>query len=268
MSHSSGYDSRTVSVVLRELRKKYGDNWLGEMYFVCWEPEIEDFKAIMDYQGWSEDRLILVKPGETVDYYKEFLSFDYVGRNYSEADRFLPQEDNFNNVARGLCAPENLQIVTGNHCDEVMDCNWINYGYYFIKHLSDTSSYRNIYNSYLTPYTSYDVLKILLRYNIGRPTRVLTKLEIIKHIDPGLAEFKNFTPQQYRKKYQIGCERLSKDVVMKMEGDLKNSWYFKTLQPKIKFPFQQKVVYKSEGTKTYIKAAICEYLIEKGVTVK
>ena len=268
MSHSSGYDSRTVSVVLKKLREEKGADWLGQMYFVCWEPEIEDFKAIMNHQGWPEDNIIVVKPGVTVDYYKDFLAFDYVGEHYSEADRFLPQEDNFNVVAQNLCGPEELQIVTGNHCDEVMDLNWVNYGHYFLRNLSDTSSYRNIYYSYLTPYTSHNVLSILLKYNIGRPTRVPTKLEIIRHVDPKLAEFKNFTPQKYRKKHQIGCELLSDSTVIKMEEDFKNSWYFKTKEPKINFPFKRKIVYSGVGTKQYIRAAICEYLLKNGVVIE
>lgn len=268
MSHSSGYDSRTVSIILKNLRDERGEDWLGQMYFVCWEPEIADFEPIMYYQGWKPEQLILVNKGMSVDYYAEFMSFDYVGQHCSEADRALPQENIFNAVADRLCPPEELQVVTGNHADEVMDMNWVNYGFYFLRHLSDTSSIRNRFHSYITPYTSYDVLSILIEYDIDAVRRVPTKLGLLKYKDPELAKFVNFTPQAKRKKGPLPCELLSKSTVSKMESDLKNSWFYKTFKPGRILPLPKKVDYQSIATKIYIRAAICEYLINKGVNIK
>jgi hypothetical protein len=54
--HSSGIDSRIVSKIIHRLYKKNGPEWLGEVLFVCFGPECDEFMKIMEYEGWRRDQ--------------------------------------------------------------------------------------------------------------------------------------------------------------------------------------------------------------------
>lgn len=64
--HSSGYDSRIISLTLAELRDE-GFN-LGELHFRCHQPEGEVFKQIMQREGWEKHQYSVFK-GPEVDHY-------------------------------------------------------------------------------------------------------------------------------------------------------------------------------------------------------
>jgi len=74
--HSSGYDSRMLSETIRRLWLKNGDWWLGDVLFVCNKFEGEQFRKIMEYQGWDESQYMVV--GENVpveEYHAPSLDF-------------------------------------------------------------------------------------------------------------------------------------------------------------------------------------------------
>jgi len=60
VQHSSGYDSRILSELIKRLRNELGDSWLGDVLFVCSKWEAEGFKRIMRYQGWDESQYHVV----------------------------------------------------------------------------------------------------------------------------------------------------------------------------------------------------------------
>lgn len=66
--HSSGWDVRLIDHAL--------DQWEGKKQpvFVCWEPESEYFKLIMEYMGVKN--YLVYKEGEKIDYRKELVAFD------------------------------------------------------------------------------------------------------------------------------------------------------------------------------------------------
>jgi hypothetical protein len=59
--HSSGFDSRIVSEIIRRLWRERGDSWLGQVLFVCNRFEGEQFRKIMRYQGWDESQYMVVR---------------------------------------------------------------------------------------------------------------------------------------------------------------------------------------------------------------
>jgi hypothetical protein len=60
VQHSSGYDSRILSALIKRLHRELGDSWLGDVLFVCTKWEAEGFKRIMRYQGWDESQYHVV----------------------------------------------------------------------------------------------------------------------------------------------------------------------------------------------------------------
>ena len=50
VGHSSGYDSRVMSQIIKELGEKHGDDWLGDVIYIETLGEKEGFKRIMKEQ--------------------------------------------------------------------------------------------------------------------------------------------------------------------------------------------------------------------------
>lgn len=66
--HSGGFDSRIISIVLMNLLKKYGKEWLGKIHFRCHQPECELFTEIMQREGWDPEYYSCYE-GPDEDYY-------------------------------------------------------------------------------------------------------------------------------------------------------------------------------------------------------
>lgn len=72
--HSSGWDSRILSAVLRELYEKRGREGFGRFVFVCWGAEIPAFRKIMQLKGWSRNDYFLLPQFDDA-YYQYFFDF-------------------------------------------------------------------------------------------------------------------------------------------------------------------------------------------------
>jgi len=66
VSHSSGYDSRIISLALAELRDEGME--IGEIHFRCHQPECKAFFRIMEIEGWDKDQYSCF-PGGGENYY-------------------------------------------------------------------------------------------------------------------------------------------------------------------------------------------------------
>ena len=73
--HSSGYDSRLLSAVVRKLYKKNGKDWLGTVLFLCIKWEASEFKRIMKFEGWKPSQyLVWNEAASEQEYYANTLS--------------------------------------------------------------------------------------------------------------------------------------------------------------------------------------------------
>lgn len=54
--HSAGYDSRLMSLAIRELYRRNGSGWLGEVLFVECFGEGPWFRQVMEVEGWGESQ--------------------------------------------------------------------------------------------------------------------------------------------------------------------------------------------------------------------
>lgn len=85
--HSAGYDSRIISLALRDLKDELGDAF-GTVHFRCHQPEEDLFREIMRIEGWPEDTYS-VWEGPESDYYD-------VGRAGWVGNGFHPAEQGMN----------------------------------------------------------------------------------------------------------------------------------------------------------------------------
>lgn len=74
--HSSGYDSRILSSIILNLYREYGEDWLGDILFVCFGEESKSFEKIMKTEAWNEDQYISLSKLENKSYLESNLDFD------------------------------------------------------------------------------------------------------------------------------------------------------------------------------------------------
>ena len=269
IQHSSGWDSRLISACIRKIYEERGKDWLGEFYFICWQPEINDFLKIMDFYGWKKDHIIEVRKDVNTNYYADVISFDECGKTHSEGTRFGTTENVFyKEIDKISTNYDNIQIISGNHSDEVFEKNQETYAEYYVKFLSDITHKRNKFHSHITPYTSKSMLDVTTKYDIKIENRAETKIEAACSLYPALRNIPVTVVQDLRQTEEgAESDRLTKETSDKMHSDFIGSIYYKKLglnEP----PFPNRIYYDNHPTyKNYIKAAICEYLLKNGVII-
>jgi len=121
LPHSSGYDSRLMSCAIKSLAKKNGTDWMGETYFICFQPEIKQFLDIMRYEGWLENHIITIKPdAPQLDYHAEGMKFENMMK-IKYPHRFICRCFDFllNREIDRLGG--DIQLISGMWSDEVME---------------------------------------------------------------------------------------------------------------------------------------------------
>jgi len=107
--HSSGYDSRLLSAIIRRLYEKRGPEWLGDVLFGCAEWEVPIFTHIMDYEGWHHDQRFVYREDcdDAHEYWEEALDFGRAWENYAEP-HWMPH----NHILYPLRAAQRARRVT------------------------------------------------------------------------------------------------------------------------------------------------------------
>jgi len=197
MPHSSGYDSRLISAMLMRLAERNGIEWLGEMRFVCWEPEIRYFRKLMDYMGWPEHFVCPVKEKSgPVDYYREILDFDFIGKIYCESERVWagPALGRKWMKENGLDETR-CEGITGLFGDESMKWHRLNWGkvsYLVACYLFENPSpWLGSDIPFMAPFVSEPWLDLITRYRMGCGLDDF-KLSMIQIIDPELNNLNRF----------------------------------------------------------------------------
>jgi hypothetical protein len=294
--HSSGFDSRLVSVLLKQLAKKHGMDWIGETKFVCFEPEVSYAKAVYDHIGWPASMWHPIRR-PPVDYYAPCLDFATIGANLSDTERFwggplLVQTQ----LAAFLDAP-NVQGVSALFGDETMKWNRLGWG--------DWAWFLGCFHfdnpgvmpgrpecSFIFPFVGLEWLRFMSRVRLPEfsvyPDRIRTRLrnacanpsaidamkQAMLEVASGnqLAGMPNFRFQvramRERNGGHIDQQKISEKTAAKMEADYAASWYAQNVGPvTLNYQKERTFVYWSDRNSHYMKAAICEHLLRAGVTI-
>jgi len=263
--HSSGYDSRLISAIIRKLEEKNGSSWLGEVYFICYEPEVQYFRMIMEYEGWEEKNLRTVKEKyPPLDYYKEAVSFENVGKYCSDVynNRFGSYCYTFlirKELEKFGVSNKSIQLFSGLYVDELFKQTQ-DFVYFVVKKMYDPQFELGMYDIVL-PFLSFGVVSVLRKhilYPLRKGAKDKVKIEMVKFLDSKLATFPNY---RIAKGGYGSFDKLSEHTRKVLEKEFRKSWYFKEVNPESVFPFPDTVISKSRSFREYSKAAICEYLI-------
>lgn len=110
---SSGYDSRIIAKAIQTLRRKNGEEWLGDTLFVENGGEQEGFMAIMEELGFK-GKAMSWTPDYTIEY------FDDIHQKYNGICSY-PVNQWYDYYVRSGFIPSDTQYVTGYGNNEVTE---------------------------------------------------------------------------------------------------------------------------------------------------
>ena len=261
--HSSGLDSRMISWTIKELHKKYGDKWLGNVVFVCSKWESSEFKKIMQYEGWNESQYLC--PYEELgptDYYKySLLDFENAWK-FSNGISAIPVNLFWYLGSRAKelgMLPGKVQTFYGQWGNTVMDetsnddikkkIEMFYYSVLFARPIFGDETILPFLNPmYIAAISSSSV-------KLGKELR----FELLKSMDSRLAEFVNLRSDGDRHR------KISDEIINQMITDYDSSWYGKNIQPG-KRP-KHKTTEFQDFWSYWTTASLCEYLLRSGYKI-
>lgn len=295
--HSSGYDTRLITSVLKHVAMEEGNNWLGEVTFVCFQPEIKHARAVFDYLGWPKSTWFPVDAGKpAVDYYAPCLDFKTIGANVSESERFwggpLLTQLRLGGYLTDTAKP--LQILSALFSDETCKWNRLKWGsvaWFVGCFLFDNPGIMPGVPQVeaILPFVNAEWLQLMSTFYLPRSIDD-SKLALLQRLDPALADTKRFPNWRFSAKAirernvaaeaarcglapenihnHIDQQKISQATAQKMEADYAASWYAQKVGPK-KLDYQHRsyFVYWCDRNTHYMKAAFYQHLIDQGVNV-
>lgn len=281
IQHSSGYDSRILSGIIKELYKQNEID--GEIHFVCWEPEGPFFKKIMGYEGWGSEKYSVYRDGMDEQFYHScsvdpFNIWKCTNGSLYNLDTFFHVLTDLQ--VRGVVPEKNVQVYRAGYFNESLT-SWYHPGKNHLRGFMDFC-----YNAELTsciaptlcdetifPILDYEAWKLIIGNEISKVSQEIKPIreEIVKLIDPDLFKLTrhsgdcsprggegidNHQPNPFRV--------ISSELLNRSETFYKNSWYGKQniYQP------TNELWYYTDWWNHFVAAATCERAISKGVCLK
>lgn len=276
--HSSGYDSRLLSLVLQKLHKRFGDEWLGKIHFVCQEWEWPVFEQTMKHEGWPASAWTVYKKDvDPHDYWEAAIGLDaWRGINSPRGIPFcsiytgvadLMRQGHFGDVRSSdmqmysmLCAPSDHGASSVNrHGEKVNDIEGFFNWWYTTQIAHMWPPIRDL----VLPYTNIAFNYAILSSNI-RWGRLLPK-KVLNYTDPVLGQLPNlFNPLKDFYVCRRSPQRFLSPRLLEKAVDLyESTWYgqhvapISTLTPKAE-------MYYDPWWGRWTSAVLCERLILRG----
>lgn len=266
--HSSGNDSRILSGILCKLVNKNGINWLGKTLLICHPPEHICCEAYLESLPEKYLASLLYVPNryQETDYWEELTSFDTIAQVTNGI--WLPSAFNYRlwkslhtNIVR-----QPVQVFSMAFCNESMDTIWTDTYDNFVlgilnnviySFLGISFTYIKMNAELITPAVSHDVIRASAKAKgiSGLRQKVLQAVGQDLDRTPRYSGQANTPLDPYRK--------LSKNTIRTCQATYNASWIGRRLRLECIDTFTQ-----SKWWNAYSAAALCEYLIKHGVTLK
>ena len=230
--HSSGYDSRIISTIIRKLYEKNGKDWLGDILFICAKWEFPEFREIMNREGWDSSQYTVYNenvPEE--EYFASAFNFTTAWEQLRAASTFPVNQwwfmiDDLQKEGR-LPDSKTIQVITGLWANETIWC-LLEGG----QKLSD--NFKRLYCHVMAslpvksadvfrPFTHYALLDSLPTYGLGKYVDVSAakfRHALASHICPGLDDICNVSARD-------PMHPISKRLFDKAKDDYRNSKFAK-----------------------------------------
>ena len=255
--HSSGWDSRILSSIILNLYKEYGDDWLGEIIFVCFGEESRSFQKIMKAEGWNEDQYISLSKLENKSYLESSLDFssawihlngpaDYPISNCSWAINELRKRDLVPSRFK------NTEMWGASYFNEVFDKlmnknkNLVSkfLDKYYYSRVADFSSALPV--PLIQPLLNFESMRYVLQANVDEPIDI--RKRIVKQINPDISTIMRVHDVPVQVPTEMG-DKLIKQY--------KESWYGKMNKNKVRVYTNE--IKSSPWWSHWTAASFCEY---------
>jgi len=277
VQHSSGWDSRLISLAIRHLAAVKGENWLGNVLFLELSGEGPAFKRIIRVQGWSDEIAHVWNEGAPPREH-HLLAFEF-----SQAWRRLngwcayPINANWHPFQdlrdRGaLPAPGDMQVFSGYGANEVgaaMTGAWKPGGFksYVNKMYWHPLSSFPLWGgeeAWSFPFLDLDYIKAYASVSGGRGPNY--RKMVIGKIAPKVGKV---APINKQRKQKLGYRTASKAILARCVADYEASWLGREV-----FPIDGKRVAPRPQINYHdwwgywSLASFCEELMRRGTTIR
>lgn len=270
IQHSSGWDSRLISLALMHLKRERGDRWLGDVIFVELGSETAQFRKIMKMGGWSDDQCYVYNEGvQPNEHYAECFDFATAWRKLNGYCSY-PLNLNWEPFAwlhrEGIIGkPDEVQILTGYAANEIGD--WVQQRGGFRSYLKfiyyHTLSHYCLWGgeeNWIQPYLNLGYIKTWIQHSPGQPGNY--RQAVVRHINPKLAKI---APTRKEQKVKRGYRHISDRLLTQCQQDYRLSWFGQNIAPKVKF---NNAINYHPYWGYWSLASFCEHLRENGIEVK
>lgn len=263
IGHSSGYDSRILSNIIKELTLEYGQQWAGKIYFVEVLGEGEQFKNIMQKQGL--DGLIYKENYQPSLYHHYSFDFETFWQKFNGLSAFPINQwydayKYFNE--QGILPSNDIQGITGYGANESMEIALKKIGfanYYEWHHYLQLQYFKEWGGDWIYPYWDWDVQKVIRGCIMWKDKTRLAKY-LADQITPHLKGIPQISIKQLKK---MGYRTLDKSIIQYMIKKYDKSWYGKQVPIKI---MNDQIDYFPWFYQFNI-ASLCEHLLEQGYKI-
>jgi hypothetical protein len=264
--HSSGYDSRVLSWVVRELANRNGRGWLSPgLTFLCTRWEGAEFEAVMRQEGWGHENYLVVGNGVAAEdrYYEDQLRFGSAWRRLG-GTMAIPTNLFWSPVRRALGgggSPPRVQLWSGYAANETIGYDEL--------HGSLGTAWRRMYYGLMfqRPYKADDYVFPFSDAGIARLGHSfvhlgMDRLDLLKRLDEGLAGLARVDGSG-----DLG-HPIADDLVLLAMDDLKGSWYGRNvLGGSVRGPGRCSTD-PDRFWSRWSAASLCEHLLSQGYEVK
>lgn len=289
--HSSGYDSRLISTILKRLKKKHGSDWIGDYLFVEAHGESDHALEAIVMEGWKKSHYIVinenVNSSEAHAHNFEFTSAWRRGNGYIgfpvnvwygmvewlQNKGLVPIDDDQIQCYTGYGANETMYSMYkpshyfSNNTVDSMHIPKHGVGWYFAWHYYHHLSGFTLKSNWIHPFYNLDYLREFIKYSKGNIEEVASRCLsvssiLLSYFEPELGKLHKLVTKEVTKR---GYNTISDRLLNKAIKDYRSSWYGKNIKPNI-IP-TNRLIYCDWWGSWYV-ASFCEYLLKSGHSIR
>ena len=265
IGHSSGYDSRVISQIVKELGAERGDAWLGEVIYIETLGEGEGFKRIMEEQGLTG---IVYNKGVSPERYHDYsFNFKTFYQKFNGVVSFPINQwyDAYRDLEeQGVLNSSNVQCFTGYGANETQEIAHKKKGfahYFRWHHYLQIQRFKLWGEAWVHPFWDYEVMGALA----GLPESKKWKLRIGQVMaDTMVPHLKHIARQTLESLGKNRTRYADPKLLERVVVDYRNSWYGKQVPVAMCANFTNYYNWWMH----YCIASMCEHLLENGYKIK
>ncbi len=269
VSHSSGYDTRLISIAIKNLYADLGDEWLGDLVFVEGDGEGPQTREILKKLGWGDWPFYVYNEGAEVhEYHARSIEFDGAWKRFNGISGF-PLNVWYESYEwlqeRGLIpGDERIQCFTGYGSNEIAKAvnNLGGFKWYTKWVYHHPLSVFKLKGQWVHPYYHLPLWRFIQKHHVWRYRNCGIAKHAIKYISPETWGMGGMGIVDREPTVRLLSDRLIKQAIM----DYGRSWYGREIHPWNR-PSTNLMDYSSFWGE-WCLASLCEHLLASGHTIE